>query len=434
MPGFGAEFEVTSTADSGAGSLRQAMVSANSSGGGDIIFSNVTGQITLLSPLPRITANVNIFGPGTGSLRVSGNNTNTIFSLATGTTNTFSGFTIADAHAIPVPLTNHAGDLSTPGCAISNSGCLTVLNCNLTNCINYGDAINGAVIVNNGTLAMQNCQFTASGIPSESSAEVFGGCIYNASHCQVTLNHCVMTKCNAYEGTGLYNEGTATLQNCLLAALDANGEGNGGAISSYGSLTLLSCVISNCSDSFWGSGIFGNGGQIVMSNTVITQNNSLQGGGLFFGTGTNFLYGCTISGNTCDDGGGGIQNLGADTTMVNCTISGNNSYAFGGGGIDNLATLRMTNCTVSGNSYTGAFSALGGGGILNSTEDPEYIGGTAAILYLTDCTIASNNLPSVAKPWDGRRHHEPGDRLCPGQHHRQQRFQRLCRNSHVVRI
>src|ERR1700722_9356604 len=89
-----ATFVVNSTADSGAGSLRQAIFSANA-GGGDIIFSNVTGQITLLAPLPQITANVNIFGPGTGTLRVSGNNTNTIFSIATDTTNTFSGFTIA---------------------------------------------------------------------------------------------------------------------------------------------------------------------------------------------------------------------------------------------------------------------------------------------------------------------------------------------------
>jgi hypothetical protein len=191
------------------------------------------------------------------------------------------------------------------------------------------------------------------------------------------------------------------LKNCLLTALEANDEGNGGAISSSGSLTLLSCVISNCSDAFWGSGIFGGGGQIVMSNTVITQNSAMQGGGLFFGGGTNFLYGSTISGNSCDDGGGGIQNWGGDTTMVNCTISGNNGYSFGGGGIDNLATLRMTNCTVSGNSYAGEFPAVGGAGILNSTEDLEYLGGTNAVMYLTDCTIVSNNLPNVGNPGTG---------------------------------
>jgi len=395
-----ATFIVNTTADSGAGSLRQAILSANA-GGGDIIFSNVTGQITLLTPLPQITGNVNIFGPGTGALRVSGNNTNTIFSIAANTTNTFSCFTIADARAFPVPQKNGPGEICAPGCAISNSGCLTVVDCNLTNCINYGDGIYGAVTVNNGTLVMQNCQFIASGIPFQSSVEVFGGCIYNASQCQVTLNHCVMTNGNAFEGTGLYNNGTAILQNCLLTALEANDEGNGGAISSYGSLTLLSCVISNCNYAFWGSGIFGGGGQIVMSNTVITQNNATQGGGLFFGRSTNFLYGCTISGNSCDDGGAGIQNYGADTTMVNCTIRGNNGHSFGGGGIDNLATLSMTNCTVSGNSYAAEYSALGGSGILNSTEDPEYLGGTAAILYLTDCTIVSNTLPNVAKPGTG---------------------------------
>src|SRR5277367_6069727 len=85
MPTFGTEFDVTSTADSGTGSLRQAMLNANSSGGGNIVFSNVSGQITLLTPLPQITANVNISGPGAATFRVSGNNTNTIFTIAANT-------------------------------------------------------------------------------------------------------------------------------------------------------------------------------------------------------------------------------------------------------------------------------------------------------------------------------------------------------------
>ncbi len=391
MPAFATEFVVINNNDSGGGSLRQAMLDANSGGGGNITFSNVSGQITLVTPLPQITANINIFGPGTDTLRVSGNNTNRIFTIASGTTNTFAGFAIADARAYYVPF--GSGGISTPGCAVSNSGCLTVINCNITNCINNGDVMGGA-ICNNGTLAMQNCQFIAAGGPLIYGGDVYGGCIYNASNSLVTLNNCVMTNCYAFEGAGLFNYGTAVLQNCRLTALYANDEGNGGAITTYGSLTVSSCVISNCDYAFWGNGIFGGGGQIVMSNTVVTQNSGgIQGGGLFFFRGTNLLYGCTISSNECNDGGGGIQNWGADTTMVNCTVSGNYSYELGGGGIDNLATLRMTNCTVSGNWSPGvSFSSLGGAGILNSTADYEYIGGSNAVLYLTDCTIASNNM------------------------------------------
>ena len=47
-----ATFTVTTINDSGPGSLRQAILHAIVDGRGDIVFSNVTGTITLLSPLP----------------------------------------------------------------------------------------------------------------------------------------------------------------------------------------------------------------------------------------------------------------------------------------------------------------------------------------------------------------------------------------------
>jgi hypothetical protein len=389
MPALGGgQFVVINTNDSGGGSLRQAMLDANANGGGDIIITNVTGQITVATTLPQITANLNIYGPGTDALRISGGGNTNIFSIASGTTNTFIGFTVADAHSADIPIPNSSSEQLMPGCAITNLGCLTVINCNITNCL-YTGVGDGGAVRNDGTLAMQNCQLIASG---DAYYEGHGGCIYNSSSCYVALNNCVMTNCRAYDGAGLYNNGTAVLQNCLLTGLNAASEGNGGAIANRGSLTVLTCVISNCNYAFWGSGIFGGAGQIVMSNTVVTENNGRQGGGLFFWRGTNLLYGCTISGNECDDGGGGIQNWGADTTMLNCTVNGNSSYKFGGGGINNLATLRMTNCTVSGNVTLGTYSALGGAGILNSTVDLEYIQGTNPMLYLTDCTVVSNNM------------------------------------------
>lgn len=59
-----ATFSVTNALDSGPGSLRQAVLDANASDGGDIVFLNTTGTITLSSALPEITANVTITGPG----------------------------------------------------------------------------------------------------------------------------------------------------------------------------------------------------------------------------------------------------------------------------------------------------------------------------------------------------------------------------------
>src|SRR5580704_12502807 len=76
-----ATFVVSNNQDSGIGSLRQAILSANAGGVGSIIFSEVTGAINLSSSLPAITANVNIIGPGTNVLKVSGGNHYSVFSV-----------------------------------------------------------------------------------------------------------------------------------------------------------------------------------------------------------------------------------------------------------------------------------------------------------------------------------------------------------------
>ena len=63
---FGATFNVTTTADSGAGSLRQAITDANTNPGADTIQFNIVGSgvqtITPATPLPPITEAVTIDG------------------------------------------------------------------------------------------------------------------------------------------------------------------------------------------------------------------------------------------------------------------------------------------------------------------------------------------------------------------------------------
>ncbi len=384
------EFLVSNTSDSGNGSLRQAILDANAGGGGQIEFSNVKGKITLASPLPLITANVDILGPGMRSLTVSGSNQFSIFSIAAGATNIFLNFTIADGYAVGTNFTVF------PGCAISNAGTLTVINCLITNCVNNGGGalVFGGAIYNGGTLAMRQCRIVNSGGWGTGS-DVHGGCIYNGSGAALTLSNCIMTNCTADAAVGIYNGGSAVLTGCLLASLlNSSADGNGGAIASFGSLTVASCIISNCGGGYLGGGIFGSG--VVISNTLITQNGGGQEGGGLYLEGTNFLYGCTVSSNSAGpSGGGGIENLG-NTTMVNCAVYGNSSFGPGaGGGIFNLSYLWMTNCTISGNKLSGSFLPNGGAGILNTPNNPDFPSTTNATLYLTDCTVASNNAASA---------------------------------------
>src|SRR5262245_53265943 len=63
---FGATFPVTSTADSGSGSLRNAITAANSTPGADTITFNISGggvqTITLFSDLPILSERATIDG------------------------------------------------------------------------------------------------------------------------------------------------------------------------------------------------------------------------------------------------------------------------------------------------------------------------------------------------------------------------------------
>src|SRR5436190_213233 len=94
-----ATFTVSNLNDSGAGSLRQAILDANAASGADqVTFSStLSGQITLASELPNMTDALDIVGPGAGQLTISGDQNSRIFYLRPpvhGTAVTISGLTL----------------------------------------------------------------------------------------------------------------------------------------------------------------------------------------------------------------------------------------------------------------------------------------------------------------------------------------------------
>ena len=85
-----AQFIVTNTEDSGAGSLREAIESANTRSGNDeIIFEDsLSGStITLTSGELAIADDLQIQGLGADSLAISGNNNSPVFVVDDGTDN-----------------------------------------------------------------------------------------------------------------------------------------------------------------------------------------------------------------------------------------------------------------------------------------------------------------------------------------------------------
>jgi hypothetical protein len=127
-----ANITVTSLADSGPGTLRQAIADAAP---GDTIDFAVTGTITLTSGQLTITNNLNIIGPGQTSLTVNGNNSSRAFSVANGTV-FVSSLTVSNGYAT---------DVTGGGGGVRNyfAG-LTISNCCITSCQgqNYGGGIN----------------------------------------------------------------------------------------------------------------------------------------------------------------------------------------------------------------------------------------------------------------------------------------------------
>jgi hypothetical protein len=151
-----ASFSVTNLADSGARSLRQAIVDSEASAGADeITFPGVTGTITLQSILPTISGEVTIVGPGSTALKVSGNNLTQLFSIASGALVHISGLTIADGRA----------EAYLNGGAVNNAGTLTIGDCVLTN--NHAHGGFGGAIYNEGELTISNSTFTGNHVTAE---------------------------------------------------------------------------------------------------------------------------------------------------------------------------------------------------------------------------------------------------------------------------
>lgn len=232
---------VTTTADSGTGSLRAAIDSANTNSGADTItFSALFDSaqtISLDTALPAFTSNITVTGTGAKLLTVKDKvaKTNFLFTIESGVSATFSGLTISD------------GTL-----AIYNKG--------------------------NGTLTVTDCAFigTTQGIynTGTNANSLISGCTFSGN------------------STGFiyqYGAGTGTLTNCTFS-----NNSTSGITVSAGTAQLLTLI--NCTVSGNTAGI--NHVQqpapvtpVVIKNTIVADNtsnflgaNATDGGSNFTGT------------------------------------------------------------------------------------------------------------------------------------------------------
>src|SRR5215213_1560085 len=263
--GAAATFNVTSLADSGPGSLREAVLAANTASGSDQIFfaPGLSGTITLTSGEIAITDHLVITGPGADVLTVSGNDQSRIFHIDDGTAGilnvTLFGLTLTQGFA------------QGPGGAV------------------LGGAEN--ITIRNSVLSDSVSEGSISGTPTLTSA-----CGGNIAVFDFTRGF-----------SGFLRIEDSTLVGGVAKAANVEPFSWGGNLCAYGVLER-STVSGGSADS--GSGLFGGG--LIRASTISGNN---QGAAVY---GSWNLEGSTVSGNA---GGGVIIEFSGGT--LNSTISGN---------------------------------------------------------------------------------------------------------------
>jgi predicted outer membrane repeat protein len=221
-PASAAIFPVTTNADSGAGSLRQAITDANSNGTADDIPINVTGNIDLLSALPLITTPMTITGPGANNLnvrRASSVPAGTQFRFLalthpSGATVTIQGLTMSGARATGFAggavIMGGLGTLMLDsvlfddnrsgqgGAVFFDRGFTSIRNSTFSN--NQAD-FGGAILGSQFTPNVGNGEIVNSTIVGNKANDFGGGVYTNVSHIQI-LSSTIVNNVGAADDTG----------------------------------------------------------------------------------------------------------------------------------------------------------------------------------------------------------------------------------------
>jgi hypothetical protein len=224
--------------------------------------------------------------------------------------------------------------------------------------ISHGSsAYDGGGIYNDGTLTISNCTFASN------SAGRNGGGIEDLPGSILTISHSTFTGNSAVNNGG----GIVNLAGTTLTVSNTSFTGNsapyGGGIYNVGTL-MVNNTIFNANSATFGGGVWGQGA-LSISNSTFTANSASQGSGVYTGGGTLVVSNSTFATNSASESGGGILNN-STLTLSNSTFDAN--AAPFGGGIDNGGTLTLSNSTFTSNSASNYGGGISNGGTLTVTD------------------------------------------------------------------
>ena len=388
---------VSTLTDSGAGSLRQAMLDANSAAGVDTITfdAELTGTINVLSDLPWLDGGIDLQGPGASVITINGGWTaaggpsvgNSLFVLddidvAEGAS-TISGVTLTGGDASGYCDSCDEESAGSGGALRKDHGNadLTIADVVITG--NYAGLYGGAVNLfdTDGTVTIRDSVIS-------NNVAGGGGGLYSDGDAALSLNliNVEITGNTASDGGGLYLSDTDTsISDSTINGNIAYTGDAGGVTSNRGSLTISNSSISGNTAGDDGGGLWLSGGPFTIVNSTISDNTAgSDGGGLYLNDSyySSTISNTTISGNTAGYDGGGIYLDDINATISDSTIDGNVSGA-GGGAIYLYETLMtISNSTLSGNS-----AAYGGALYILSDDLDDY--GSAT--FIENSTISGNH-------------------------------------------
>ena len=298
---------VTNTNDSGAGSLRQAIIDATP--GSTVVFAPALsgGTITLIVEI-EITIDLDIDGSSLASPITIDGDSGQIFIINSESTVTLDSLIIQGGNDVI-----HGGYGG--GIYIYENGNLTVTNCTFSN---NNAMLEGGAIYNGGTLTVTNSTFSENG-----SAQ--GGAIYNYRESSLSISNSTFSGNHGGEGGAIYNFLYSELIITDSTFVD-NYADLGGGLFNYqlGIINVTSSTFSNNSADD-GGGIYNYkwGANTTVSNSTFTGNSAtIYGGGIFNGLDSELtVTNCTLVYNNANKGDGIYNNLSGTFNYINTIIA-----------------------------------------------------------------------------------------------------------------
>jgi CSLREA domain-containing protein len=222
-------FAVTNVADSGEGSLRQAILNANADANNStIVFSNQFGQInnprtiSLTSGVLQLRFNTSIVGPGARTLTVT-----------------------------------RGGEAQSGRIFNVQGGSVSISGLTITGGLSQG---NGGAILNSATLRLGQCSLVGN------TASGNGGAIYNTGN--LTLARCTLANNTASNGGGLYTIGSANVNSSTFG--NNTVEQAGGGFYNDGTASVADSTFAR-NRATTGGGVF-NGNRLTLNNSIVGGN------------------------------------------------------------------------------------------------------------------------------------------------------------------